>query len=186
VRFPQYKGSPFKVPKLDRWLVIVSGPEAVEELRHAPENVISIKEAAAEVCLHIITRNQLTNGHFRFSLQITRLDQIYLIVNGSDTANSPSAVANLLADPYHLPVIRNQLTKSLGTVFPDLRDEVVQAFDSVIPRTDGLYCTRIFLGYLLTFAATITGWTKFSASSHVSQIVCRVTNRLFVGLPLCG
>lgn len=108
------------------------------------------------------------------------------MVNGSDTANSPSGVANLLVDRYHLPVIRNQLTKSLGIVFPDLRDEVVQAFDDVIPRTDGLYCTHAFLGYLLTFAATIIDWTKVSASSHVFQIVCRVTNRLFVGLPLCG
>jgi hypothetical protein len=36
-------------------------------------------------------------------------------------------------DPYHLPVIRSQLTRNLGVVFPDLRDEIVSSFEDIIP-----------------------------------------------------
>jgi hypothetical protein len=38
-------------------------------------------------------------------------------------------------DQYHVPVIRNQLTKSLGVLFPQIRDEIIQAFDENIPLT---------------------------------------------------
>jgi hypothetical protein len=51
-----------------------------------------------------------------------------------------SMVSGLLilnTDPYHVPVIRNQLTKNLGVLFPWLRDEVVQAFHENIPPATG-------------------------------------------------
>jgi len=41
--------STFKVPNLNRWLVIVSGPKLVEELRKAPQDQLSFTEAVNEV-----------------------------------------------------------------------------------------------------------------------------------------
>ena len=38
---------------------------------------------------------------------------------------------------YHIPVIRGQLTRNLGNLFSDLRDEIVLAFDENIPQTEG-------------------------------------------------
>lgn len=32
-------------------------------------------------------------------------------------------------NPYHLPIIRNTLTKNLGSLLPDILDEVAHAFD---------------------------------------------------------
>ena len=40
-----------------------------------------------------------------------------------------------ITDQYHILVIRNHLTKNLGIVFPDIRDEIVQAFDECIHPT---------------------------------------------------
>jgi hypothetical protein len=45
----QYKGSPFKVANLNRWLVIVSGHKFVEELRNADDDELSFVAAIAEV-----------------------------------------------------------------------------------------------------------------------------------------
>jgi len=40
-------------------------------------------------------------------------------------------------DPYHLAVLRNQLNRNLGVLFPQTHDEIVRAFDEIIPLTSG-------------------------------------------------
>jgi hypothetical protein len=42
-------------------------------------------------------------------------------------------------DPYHITVTKNQLTKNLGVLFPDLRDEIIQAFENEISPTAGKF-----------------------------------------------
>lgn len=49
----QYKGTAFKVANLNRWLVIVSGPTLVEELRQAGDDELSSLEATVDVCVNI-------------------------------------------------------------------------------------------------------------------------------------
>ena len=43
----------------------------------------------------------------------------------------------IFADPYHISVIRSTLTKSIPARFPDMRDEIVRAFDDCIVLEDG-------------------------------------------------
>jgi len=38
----------------------------------------------------------------------------------------------VVADPYHILMIRTPLNKNLGVCFPDVRDEIVQSFDDVL------------------------------------------------------
>lgn len=38
-------------------------------------------------------------------------------------------------DPYHVNTIRGTMTRSLPAVFPEVRDEVVNAIKDVIPPT---------------------------------------------------
>lgn len=38
---------------------------------------------------------------------------------------------------YHIPIIRTTLTRNLGALFPDVRDELASAFDEIIPPTKG-------------------------------------------------
>jgi cytochrome P450 len=128
--YHKYKGTPFKVANLDRWQVIVSGPQAVEELRQAPDGELSFAAATREILAVDYTLG-----------------------------------SNIQSDPYHVPIIRNQLTKNLDILVPDILDEIVQAFDDEIHPT--------------------ADWTKVSVKNAVMQIVCRTSNRVFVGLPLC-
>lgn len=46
----QYKEGVFKIPLTDRWLVVVSGPKLVEELRKLPDDKMSFLDAIADVC----------------------------------------------------------------------------------------------------------------------------------------
>ncbi|KAJ3543507.1 hypothetical protein NM688_g5847 [Phlebia brevispora] len=73
---------------------------------------------------------------------------------------------SLHSNPYHVAVVRQQLTRHLGTVFPDIRDEIVAAFGDNIPaRSDG--------------------WVEVPAFRTMRQIIARVSNRVFLGLPYC-
>lgn len=69
-------------------------------------------------------------------------------------------------NPYHAGVVKTSMTRNLGTLFPEVRDEIIAAFDEVLP----------FQG---------KEWLTVPAFDTMMQIVCRTSNRLFVGLPLC-
>ncbi|KAK0460644.1 cytochrome P450 [Desarmillaria tabescens] len=120
-------GSVFKVPLLDRWTVVVSGAEKIDDLRKA-----SMDQLAS-----ITTSKDLDYTFGRF----TRLD------------------------PYHLDVVRGALTRNIGVCFADVQDEIKAAFKDNIPMTED--------------------WVEIPAYETILQIVCRASNRMFVGLPLC-
>ncbi|KAJ7473570.1 cytochrome P450 [Mycena latifolia] len=69
-------------------------------------------------------------------------------------------------NPYSTEAVRRNLTRNLGRCFPDVRDEIVHAFDDVL-ALDG------------------TEWKRLHVLPNIMQIVARTSNRLFVGLPLC-
>ncbi|KAG9311576.1 cytochrome P450 [Chiua virens] len=73
---------------------------------------------------------------------------------------------DLHGNPYHIGVIRSQLTRHLGTKYLEIRDEIVTAFDEVLDLSG-------------------EEWKSVPALISMKQIVCRTTNRLFIGLPLC-
>lgn len=45
----QYRGSVFRVPLLDQWVVVVSGAKMNEELRRIPDDKMSFLAAAQDV-----------------------------------------------------------------------------------------------------------------------------------------
>ncbi|KAJ7086862.1 cytochrome P450 [Mycena belliarum] len=69
-------------------------------------------------------------------------------------------------NPYHVATVRGSLTRNLARCFPDVRDEIVHAFNDVL-------------------ALEGKEWKSFHVLPQVMQIVARTSNRLFVGLPLC-
>ncbi|KAJ7191409.1 cytochrome P450 [Mycena pura] len=73
----------------------------------------------------------------------------------------------ILMQPYHALVIRGILTRNLGRCFPQMRDELVHAFDDVL-------------------ALNGDEWKLVQVQPALLQIVARTNNRVFVGLPLCG
>ncbi|KAF8209549.1 hypothetical protein K438DRAFT_1572538, partial [Mycena galopus ATCC 62051] len=63
----------------------------------------------------------------------------------------------IVENPYHQHIIRTNLTRNLHARFPEVRDEIACAFEEVLQLQ----------------------------GSGEEMIVARVSNRLFVGLPLC-
>ncbi|KAF8637674.1 hypothetical protein AX16_010749 [Volvariella volvacea WC 439] len=45
---PKFNGSPFRVAMIQKWLVVVTTPQLIDELRKAPDDALSFDEAAAE------------------------------------------------------------------------------------------------------------------------------------------
>ncbi|KAF8997909.1 cytochrome P450 [Cyathus striatus] len=68
-------------------------------------------------------------------------------------------------NPYHIPIIRSQLTRNLGVLFPEMRDELVTALTEHIPLSEG--------------------WEKYPIMNTLLPVISRTTNRVLVGLPLC-
>ncbi|KAF8211729.1 cytochrome P450 [Mycena galopus ATCC 62051] len=69
--------------------------------------------------------------------------------------------------PHNARVVRMGLTRNLGRCFPQILDEIVHAFDSVLALEDN------------------SDWKLLQVMPTAMQIVARTSNRIFVGLPLC-
>ncbi|KAG7094516.1 hypothetical protein E1B28_005347 [Marasmius oreades] len=68
-------------------------------------------------------------------------------------------------DPYELPVIRGVLTRNISSQLTEVRDEVLVAFEELLPPKDD--------------------WVTISLNPTMQIILSRVNNRFFVGLPVC-
>ncbi|KAJ7122773.1 cytochrome P450 [Mycena epipterygia] len=73
---------------------------------------------------------------------------------------------NILGNPYHISVTRVGMTKNLDARFDEVRDEIVRTFEDHL-------------------ALEGDEWKAIPAQATVMQVICRTSNRLFVGLPLC-
>ncbi|KDQ24036.1 hypothetical protein PLEOSDRAFT_161982 [Pleurotus ostreatus PC15] len=131
--YKKYKGRIFKVAQMDRWIAFASGDALLENLRTAPEHVLSMEAAMVD----------LLQSDYTLGEEIRR-------------------------DAYHVGVIRHILSKNLAVILPEILDEMVSATDDLI-RTN--------------LSKDI--WVPIRATETFSKIVCRATNRAFIGLPLC-
>ncbi|KAK0193009.1 cytochrome P450 [Armillaria mellea] len=123
-------GSTFKVPLIDKWMVVVSGAEKVDDIRKSSLEQLSSLDAIID-----LLQMNYTMGH------------------------------SLCVDPYHAEVVRGALTRNIATCFADVHDEMKAAFEDNIP--------------------VAKDWVEVSAYQTALQIVCRASNRMFIGLPIC-
>ncbi|CCL98543.1 uncharacterized protein FIBRA_00543 [Fibroporia radiculosa] len=72
----------------------------------------------------------------------------------------------VVSDPFHINIIRGPLTRNLAALLPAIVDEIDASFRELIP-THG------------------NEWVTISAVPLMARIVCRVSNRVFVGMPTC-
>ncbi|EPS99898.1 hypothetical protein FOMPIDRAFT_85689 [Fomitopsis schrenkii] len=70
---------------------------------------------------------------------------------------------------YHLGTVRTHLMRNASRMFDDIRDEVVSAFIDEVQSTKGEH-----------------EWVRVGAADLAREVVCRVNNRVFVGLPICN
>jgi hypothetical protein len=109
-----YRGRLFKVAMLDRWLVVVSGAQLIEELRALPERDMSLHEALCQVSLLCCLQSSDLLHH----LQIFEMD--YTL--------GPS----IRKDPYHAHLLHSNLTKHLSELFPIVNQEIMVALEEYL------------------------------------------------------
>ncbi|KAF8467572.1 cytochrome P450 [Russula ochroleuca] len=69
-------------------------------------------------------------------------------------------------DKFHTDVIRSKLTQNIAVAFKEGREELITAMDDFIPgRGDE--------------------WVTVPIQETIERVICRTTNRIFVGVPLC-
>jgi len=76
--------------------------------------------------------------------------------------------------------VKSSLTRNIASRFDVIIDEVTESFRTYIPITEG----RRFPVHLAD-AHKKSEWTKVPAHETLMHIICRTSNRYFVGLPLC-
>ncbi|EGO05393.1 hypothetical protein SERLA73DRAFT_174534 [Serpula lacrymans var. lacrymans S7.3] len=129
--YTNYQGRAFKVPDLLSWVVIVSGPKLVDEIRKVPDDHLSALEAFSDV-----------------------LKPDYTL--GRETVHNT----------YHIPIIRNRLTRDLPARFSDILDEIKTSLNDNLKLSGNK-------------------WTSVPAFDTMTRVICQTTNRVYVGLPLC-
>ncbi|KAK0493225.1 cytochrome P450 [Armillaria luteobubalina] len=128
--YKKYHGSVFKVPLLHNWMVVVSGPEKIDDIRKS-------------------TREQLSS--------------VDAFVDHLQTDHTVGPCVG--ADNYLAEVVRGTLNRNISICFADVQDEIEAAFMDNVPMTED--------------------WVEVPAYERILQIVCRTSNRMFIGLPLC-
>ena len=62
-----------------------------------------------------------------------------------------------VSNAYHIPIVRNELTKNINNLLPDVHDELTLCFPEIIPETDGKSCFTVITGRILIFDACRMG-----------------------------
>ena len=87
-------------------------------------------------------------------------------------------------DPYHIPVMRSQFPRKIGVLYPELRDEIITAFDDNLNLNGNGEVFSVTENDRSLMLGDVE-WKSVPALTTMRQIVCRASNRSFVGLPLC-
>lgn len=139
----------------------------LEEVAKASNSELSFLEAINDVSNHYL-RLML----FPFQCRLQQIQIEYTL--------GPEIHYN----PYHVAVVRHHLSRNLEVLFPALRDEIVTSFAEVLDlRANGeeYNSTRVCCAFIWKYLE----WKSVTALSVIEKIVCRSSNRAFVGLPLC-
>lgn len=133
----KHKGGMFRVPLIDRWLVVLTGPRLVEELRTIPEEDLSFDHAVRDVSPKFFC--VVNNTYIWVILKLLQVKYSF----GLDVQEYP----------YHIQVTRNHLSRNLAVLFPDIYDEITHVFSTIVPSDqDGKFydlpCEVILTFYL--------------------------------------
>ena len=85
-------------------------------------------------------------------------------------------------DRYHVGVIRTRLTRNIAATFKEVREEVIHALNDLIPTDE--HSERQTRWSKMKLIENIE-WVKVPIIETLQRVVCRATNRVFVGVPLC-
>ncbi|TBU43917.1 cytochrome P450 [Dichomitus squalens] len=128
----KYYGSAFKLAMLDGWMVIVSGPGMIDDLRRRPTHELSISDGLLE--------------YMHFDRYLSH--------------------ASLYDAPHLQAVKMNMTVRKIKTMIPVLVDELRHVMDDIFPK-----CS--------------SGWEEVQIFTTMQCVITRMSNRIFVGIPMC-
>ena len=89
-----------------------------------------------------------------------------------------------LDDDYQTEVVRSKLTRNIAVTFKEVREELINTMDDLIPAgKDSMwqsYWQRLFFTIYIYIV-----WVKVPIVETLQRVICSATNRVFVGVPLC-
>lgn len=148
----QYYGSAFKIPLLGQWVVVVSGPNMVDELKKRPEDELSVIEGLLEVrvtsmisaptlaCLTSCGARQVVQLEHMLS-RASRVDPAHMhVVHETLGARTLAAHVPEMVDELQLAVQDYMPTAGTGTLLLNREGPELSA-DSPL-KMDGPVCTR--------------------------------------------
>lgn len=92
---------------------------------------------------------------------------------------------NIATRHYHLQIIRQQLTRTLASHFNDVRDEIINSFDDLVPACDDSNVLSLSAITIYSFTSFLAEWVSVPMLNFARNVVCRTSNRVYIGLPLC-
>ncbi|TFY52604.1 hypothetical protein EVG20_g10484, partial [Dentipellis fragilis] len=122
----QFKGGLFKVPMLDHWLVVATDTHAVEDIRKAPDDVLSFEHA-----LFVFLQTDWTVGP-----QLRR-DPYHTALIRAGLTRSLAA----LADPLH-----DELVRAFGEIIPAAGEWTRYPASETLMRVVCQTSNRVFVG----------------------------------------
>jgi hypothetical protein len=84
---------------------------------------------------------------------------------------------SIAENQYHAHIIRVELTRHISEMMPSIVDELGAAMDDEILVSEGTSD--------LNSSSNVVDWTPICSYEKAVNIVARISNRVFVGLPLC-
>ena len=91
-----------------------------------------------------------------------------------------------IVNGYHVGIIKDKLTRTLGTILPDVIDELTAAVQEYIPvQGDGTSDALAIVAFMIADDDDFPEWVTVNAMQTSQMVVARASNRVFVGLPLC-
>jgi hypothetical protein len=108
----------FKIASFRRWMVLASSPELIEDIRKAPDHVLSMTKPAFEVPIACIS----IDSYLPEASQSIQPDYTLDLLNPDDF--------------YHTDIIRAKLTRNIAVTFKEVREELVSALDDMIQTRD--------------------------------------------------
>ncbi len=105
--------------------MLASGPELIEDVRKASDDVLSVSVPLDEVRMLPSTLDSYSYRSFQFLQSKYTLDLLDL------------------EDEYHVDVIRSKLTRNIAVTFNEVHDELNRSLDASIPvHGDGAWQIR--------------------------------------------
>ena len=96
-------------------MVVASGPEQIEDVRKAPDDVLSMPAAMTEVCM-------LPGMFDSYPRRLCQFLQAEYTLDLLDMDND-----------YQMDVIRSKLTRNIADTFKEVRDELIRSLDASVP-----------------------------------------------------